>query len=408
MICTQLTWHRLKVPGAKKVPGSLVGLVLATVIASLFHFQVSTIGNIPQTLPKLQFFSGWNDLAVIGKLIEPAIAIAALGAIESLLSAVVADSITVGDKHDSDQELIGQGLANIASPFFGGIPCTGAIARTAVNVRSGAKTRLAGIIHGVVLAVIVLALAPLAAQVPMSALAGILMVTSFRMIEWEGIELLVHATGSGSNPKGWGRQILYTDFGVMLLTWLVTVVCDLVLAVEVGLIAAIILFVRNMSNLHMAPIRDTGVLAPGVSLELNKHVAVYRLDSPLFFGAAERFVTLLRNAPQVKFLVLRMRFVHSIDSTGLVALEEIYQDLKRHNCRLILAGLQPPVLSMLERTGLLEKIGSENCFKTTHEAVLTLAALLEQKAMLKRKQLRPAQPKNTKEQGTDTVQWNNS
>ncbi len=176
----------------------------------------------------------WNDFGLIRELINPALALAALGSIESLLSAVVADGMTVSEKHDSDRELIGQGLANIVVPFFGGIPATGAIARTAVNVRSGGKTRLSGVIQGVAIAIIVLTLAPLAAQVSLAALAGILMVTSVRMIEWEAIGLLMRAT--------------YADFAVMMLTWMVTIFFDLVLAVEVGLIAAGALFIKIQRN----------------------------------------------------------------------------------------------------------------------------------------------------------------
>lgn len=396
VIVTQLLWLRLKLPGVQKVPGSLVGLVLATVITAIFHLPVATIGTIPQTLPTLQFFGGWNDLKVIRELMNPAIAIAALGAIEALLSAVVADSMTSGEKHDSDRELVGQGMANIASSFFGGIPCTGAIVRTAVNLRSGAKTRLAGIIHSITLAAIVLALAPIAAQVPMAALAGILMVTSLRMVEWEGIGLLVHARHSSTDAKGWGNRTLYTEFGVMLLTWLVTIVFDLVLAVEVGLIAASALFIRNMSNLHLAPLYESWLLPPGLSPQLSEQIAVYRLDSPLFFGAAERFVTSLQNLPHVKFLILRMRFMHTIDTTGLVALEEIYKDLNHHNCRLILTGLQPSVLSLLERTGLMAKIGRENHYTTTNEAIYTIAGLLNEQIARRKSQPRSPQPKHQK------------
>ena len=176
------------------------------------------MAQFPNLYPCLKGFH-WNDFSVIRELINPALALAALGSIESLLSAVVADGMTVSEKHNSDRELIGQGLANIIVPFFGGIPATGAIARTAVNVRSGGKTRLSGVIHGVALAMIVLTLAPLAAQIPLAALAGILMVVSVRMIEWEAIGLLMRAT--------------YSDFAVMILTWLVTILFDLVLAVEV-------------------------------------------------------------------------------------------------------------------------------------------------------------------------------
>ncbi|MEA5499896.1 SulP family inorganic anion transporter [Limnoraphis robusta Tam1] len=360
VIVTKLLWPRINTT----IPGSLVGLVLATAVASFFHLHVPTIGSIPQSLPMAQGIPHWNDFTLLRELINPALALAALGSIESLLSAVVADGMTVSEKHNSDRELIGQGLANIVVPFFGGIPATGAIARTAVNVRAGGKTRLSGVTHGVALAIIVLALAPLAAQIPLAALAGILMVVSLRMIEWEAIGLLMRAT--------------YSDFAVMILTWLVTICFDLVLAVEVGLIAAGALFIKRMSDLSLVKIPETEVFPPGVPLELSKQIAVYRVDGPVFFGAAERFVTFLRDEPEVKYLILRLRFVPNMDTTGLVALEDIYHDLKRHDCRLILTGLQPEVQQLLERSGILAKIGLSNCFETTTEAIYTLTPGIEE------------------------------
>lgn len=359
VIVIKLFWARI----TTTIPGSLVGLILATAIASFLHLDVPTIGAIPQSLPLPQSIPHWNDFGLIRELINPALALAALGSIESLLSAVVADGMTVSEKHDSDRELIGQGLANMIVPFFGGIPATGAIARTAVNVRSGGKTRLSGVIHGLALAMIVLTLAPLAAQVPLAALAGILMVTSVRMIEWEAIGLLVRAT--------------YSDFAVMILTWAVTIFFDLVLAVEVGLIAAGALFIKRMSDLSLGKVPETEAFPPGVPLELSKQIAVYRVDGPVFFGAAERFVTFLRNEPEVKYLILRLRFVPNMDTTGLVAMEDIYHDLKRHDCRLLLSGLQPEVHKLLERSGLLDKIGRENCFETTDAAICALNPDLE-------------------------------
>ena len=354
VIVTKLVWPRI----TTVIPGSLVGLILASAIASYFHLDVPKIGAIPQSLPIPQAIPHWNDFGLIRELINPALALAALGSIESLLSAVVADGMTVSEKHNSNRELIGQGLANIVVPFFGGIPATGAIARTAVNVRSGGKTRLSGVIHGVALAIIVLAFAPLAAQIPLAALAGILMVVSARMIEWDAIGLLVRAT--------------YADFSVMILTWFVTICFDLVLAVEIGLIAAGALFIKRMSDLNLAKVPENEVFPPGIPLELAKEIAVYRVDGPVFFGAAERFVTFLRDEPEVKYLILRMRFVPNMDITGLVALEDIYHDLKRHDCRLLLTGLQTEVKELLTRTGLMEKIGSENCFDTTDAAIFSI------------------------------------
>lgn len=351
VIVIKLFWPKI----TTIIPGSLVGLLLATAIASWFQLDVPTIGSIPQSLPMLQSIPHWTDLRLIRELISPALALATLGSIESLLSAVVADGMTVSEKHNSDRELIGQGLANMIVPFFGGIPATGAIARTAVNVRSGGKTRLSGVIHGLALAIVVLTLAPLAAHIPLAALAGILMVTSVRMIEWDAIGLLARATSA--------------DFGVMILTWTVTIFFDLVLAVEVGLIAAGALFIKRMSELSLVKVPETEVFPPGTPLELSKQIAVYRVDGPVFFGAAERFVTFLRDEPEVKHLILRMRFVPNMDTTGLVALEDIYQDLQRHDRRLLLTGLQPEVQQLLERSGFLAKIGRENCFETTDAAI---------------------------------------
>ena len=354
-IGTKLLWNRIN----HSIPGSLVGLVVATIAAviakSQWHLEVPTIGLIPQSLPIPQGIPHWNDFKLIRELINPAIALAALGSIESLLAAVVADGMSVSDRHNSDRELIGQGLANMIVPFFGGIPATGAIARTAVNVRAGGKTRLSGVIHGVALAAIVLAFAPLASQVPLAALAGILMITSIRMMEWEAIGLLIHTT--------------YADFGVMLLTWLVTVCFDLVLAVEVGLIAAGILFIKRMSELSLVKMPEDNVFLAGVPLDFGKQIAIYRIDGPMFFGAAERFVSFLREAPEVKYLILRMRYVPSMDTTGLVALEEIYHDLQRHNCQLFLSGLRPEVEQLLDRSGLLKEIGHNNCFDSTEDAL---------------------------------------
>ncbi len=354
VIATILIWPRIY----PTIPGSLVGLVLATVIATYFHLDVALIGEIPQSLPMPQGIPHWHNFRLLRELINPALALAALGSIESLLSAVVADGMTVSQKHDSDRELIGQGLANIIVPFFGGIPATGAIARTVINVRSGAKTQLSGVVHGVALALIILSVAPLAAQIPDAALAGILMVVSVRMIDWKAIRLLMRAT--------------YADFGVMILTWLVTIFFDLVLAVEIGLIAAGALFIKRMSDLNLVKVAETEVFPPGTPLELTKEIAVYRVDGPVFFGAAERFATYLREQPEVKYLILRLRFVPNMDTTGLVALEDIYHDLKRHNCSLIITGLQPEVQQLLERTGFVNEIGKENCFETTDEAIYSI------------------------------------
>jgi sulfate permease, SulP family len=212
-----------------------------------------------------------------------------------------------------------------------------------------------------------LTLAPLASQIPLAALAGILMVTSARMIEWEAVKLLIKAD--------------HADLGVMLLTWFITIGFDLILAVEVGLIAAGALFIKRMSDLDLAKIPEAEVFPPGLPLELSRAIAVYRVDGPLFFGAAERFVTFLREEPKVKYLILRMLFVPNMDTTGLVALEDIYQDLNRRGCRLLLSGLQTEVQQKLERSGLLDKIGLNNCFDSTDVAIESLKQTIKPQAI---------------------------
>ncbi len=354
VIVTMVLWPRINavLPGAATVPGSLVGLILATVAASLLHLDIPRIGVIPQSLPMPQLPE--FDLAIVKDLIKPAIALAALGSIESLLSAVVADGMT-GQKHKPNQELIGQGLANVAVPFFGGIPVTGAIARTAVNIRSGGRTRLSGVIHGVVLAIIVLAFAPLAGQIPLAALAGILMVTAYRMLEWHQVKLMANSTKS--------------DLFVLLLTWGVTIFFDLILAVEVGLIAAAALFLRRMTDLHLIKMPNETILPPGDPTQIPADMAVYQIAGPLFFGAATEFADTLKEHRRIRVLLLRMRAVPNIDATAAVSLEEIVDTLNARGIRVVFSGFDPQVLSVLDRMGILSKIGPQNVFETSLDAI---------------------------------------
>lgn len=353
VIATMILWPRINAT----IPGSLVGLIVATLVASVLGLDVPRIGTIPQSLPLPQMPE--FDLAILKDLIKPAIALAALGSIESLLSAVVADGMT-GQKHRPNQELIGQGLANVAVPFFGGIPVTGAIARTAVNIRSGGRTRLSGVIHGVALAIIVLAFAPLAAQIPLAALAGILMVTSFRMLEWHQVKLMSNSTKS--------------DLFVLLLTWGVTIFFDLILAVEVGLIAAAALFLRRMSDLHLIKMPSEKILPPGDPTQIPPDMAVYQIAGPLFFGAATEFADTLKEQRKIRVLLLRMRAVPNIDATAAVSLEEIVDTLNARGIRVILSGLDPQVSSVLERMGILAKLGPENVFETSLDAIHAISA----------------------------------
>ncbi len=359
VVITMVLWPRI----TTTVPGSLVGLIGATVVASLLQLDVPRIGMIPQSLPmpRLPVF----DMAIVKDLIKPAMALAALGSIESLLSAVVADGMT-GQKHNPNQELIGQGLANVAVPFFGGIPVTGAIARTAVNIRSGGRTRLSGILHGVILAIIVLAFAPLAAQIPLAALAGILMVISYRMVEWRQVKLMANATKS--------------DLFVLLLTWGVTIFFDLILAVEVGLVAAAVLFLRRMTDLHLIKMPSENILPPGDESQVPPDMAVYQIAGPLFFGAATAFADTLKEHRKIRFLLLRMRAVPNIDATAAVSLEEIIVTLKARGIRVMLSGLDPQVESVLKRMGILAKLGRENVFDNSLDAIHEVSPLPERPA----------------------------
>lgn len=339
----------------KAVPGSLIGLVAATLGAWFFHADVYKIGEIPRTLPMPHGIQvSWE---MIRELIRPAIAIAALGAIESLLSAVIADGMTLSEKHDSNKELVGQGIANIVTPFFGGIPATAAIARTAVNIRNGGRTKLSGMFHAVVLLIIMFLFADLAAHIPLSALAGILMVVSVRMIEYESTEAVFRS------PK--------SDIFVMLLTFFVTVAFDLILAVEIGLMAAGILFVKRMGDLGMMQESVESVVPmPESAMKVCPHVFVYRIDAPLFFGAADTFVSTIKKHDVIKVLVLRLRRVTAMDATGAMALRSIVEHMERIGGHLIIAGLQPQPRKVLENMGILKMIGKENLFEHTDEAIL--------------------------------------
>lgn len=339
-------WPRLN----KTVPPSLVALVALTGVATAFQLDVPRIGAIPQGLP----MPAWLpvDPARLGELVRPAIALAALGAIESLLSATVADRLAGAKPHDPNRELIGQGLANIAVPFFGGIPATGAIARTAVNIRAGAKTRLSGVVHGVTIALVLVALAPLAGQIPLAVLAGILLGVSARMIEWDQIRLVMRATRS--------------DVIVLVVTWATTVLFDLVLAVEVGLAVAALLFIRRMADLHLTPHRPVDHASP------DAEVLVYDLDRPLFFGDAQRFADTLHTLPDRRAVVLCMDSVTTLDVTAALALGEALADLRRRGVAIALCGMQPPVSAMLARLSVLPADAEVRRFGGVEEAVAAL------------------------------------
>lgn len=358
-------WRQVRALSA--VPASMAALLVVSLLSLTAPFaDVARIGEIPRSLPMphLPLF-GFTDAFV--DLARAALAIAVLSALESLLCAVVADGMTVGVKHDPDRELVGQGLGNIAAGLFGGLPATAALARTAVNVRSGAKTRLASMTHAITLLVVILFLAPLASRIPLAVLGGILMVVAVRMVEARATRMILRSTKS--------------DAFVMMLTMVVTIAFDLILAIEVGLVAAAILFIVRMSSMFTVdPIgfgeSDLQPLMTGqdaAELELLKsQVIAFRVEGPIFFGAAERFIDQLVKVDKgIKVVVLRLRRVPVLDATGATALRAIHDRLTRRGIDLILAGLQPQPATVLKRTGVYDEITADgrHDLATTEQAI---------------------------------------
>jgi len=337
----------------QRVPGSIVALVLGTAAVGFFQLPVETIGSkfggIPQGLPALHVPAlEWEN---IRHLFQPAFTIALLAAIESLLCAVVADGM-VDDRHDSNQELMAQGIANIVSPLFGGIAATGAIARTATNVKSGARTPLAGIIHALTLLVIILAAAPLAKFIPLATLSAVLVNVALHMGEWHNF---------GRLPK-WPVY----DTAVFMAAFLLTVVVDLTVAVEIGMVLAAILFIKRTSETTQITAVDESTETEGshhslVGKEIPKGVMVYRMFGAFFFGATDKLESVLKREKQEPdVLILRMRKVIAMDATGLNALEDLYERLHRKGKHLLLSAPHTNPLMVMEKAGFLDRLGREN------------------------------------------------
>ena len=346
---------------SKKIPGSLVAIIIMTIAALILktYFGVSTIETIGDR------FSVSNDIPdmqvpamtweTIKSLVAPALTIAVLGAIESLLSATVADGV-IGDHHNSNTELIAQGVANLASPLFGGIPATGAIARTMTNINNGGKTPVAGIIHAVVLLLIFLFLMPLAKYIPMACLAGVLVVVSYGMCGWRSfLELM-------KNPK--------SDVTVLLITFFLTIIFDLTIAIEVGLIIACLLFMKRMSE-------TTDIKAITEEIDLNQDaefstgnldhliipqgVEVYEINGPYFFGAGNKFEEIMASfGDRPKVRIIRMRKVPFVDSTGIHNLTNLCEMSKKEGIQIVLSGVREKVNGQLEHAGFYHLIGEEN------------------------------------------------
>ena len=347
---------------SKKVPGSLVAIIIMTVAVLLLKnyagiTTIETIGDrfsinsqLPgAVVPELT----WET---IKGLVGPAVTIAVLGAIESLLSATVADGV-IGDHHNSNTELIGQGIANIASPLFGGIPATGAIARTMANINNGGRTPIAGIIHAVVLLLIFLFLMPLAKYIPMACLAGVLVVVAYGMSGWRSFLTMAHR-----NPK--------SDVTVLLLTFFLTIIFDLTVAIEFGLICACLLFMRRMAEttdvhaiLDEIDLNEDADMQRGnlEHLTIPKNVEVYEINGPYFFGAGNRFEDIMaRYGRRPKVRIIRMRKVPFIDSTGMHNLENMCLMSQREGITVVLSGVNKKVEDVLKRNNFQKLLGEEN------------------------------------------------
>lgn len=364
---------------SRKVPGSLVAIVVMTVAAYLLRTyagveSIETIGDrfsiraeLPSAVVPVLTWEG------VKQLVQPALTIAVLGAIESLLSATVADGVT-GRRHDSNQELIGQGIANLCSPLFGGIPATGAIARTMTNINNGGRTPVAGIVHAAVLLLIFLVFMPLAQYIPMACLAGVLVVVSYNMSGWRTFRELL------ANPK--------SDVAVLLITFLLTVLFDLTIAIEVGLVIACLLFMRRMAETtrvsviteEIDPNEESDVETHEEHLPIPPGVEVYEINGPYFFGIANKFEDVMATmADRPKVRIIRMRRVPFIDSTGLHNLKNLCTMNHREGTHIVLSGVEPAVREVLEHAGFDSLLGRDHICASINEALEVARHILKRK-----------------------------
>ena len=355
-----------------RIPGALIAILICTLFAVVFHLPVETIGTrfgvIQGNLPKPVV--SHIDLAAVQYLIRPAFTIAILGAIESLLSAVVADGM-IGGNNRSNMELVAQGIANIASSIFGGIPATGAIARTATNVKNGGRTPVAGMVHAVTLLLIMIIVGKWARLIPMACLAGILVVVAYNMSEWRSFAGLLRG------PRA--------DAVVLLVTFSLTILVDLTIAIEIGMVLAAFLFIRRISKVSKVDFvtqdisEDDDDNDPHAIKNYNvpKGVEVFEIKGPFFFGAAYKFkeaISVMENTPKV--VIIRMLHVPIIDATALNALMNVYKDMKKHHIGFMLSEIQPGVFTEMEKYGLLDKIGERNVFFDIQDALIASSTTL--------------------------------
>lgn len=361
-----LLWPRVN----KKIPPSLIAVVVGALMVAFIPgldegvYTIGELYTIPSGLPTVNFGQLDFSFQQVVAVAPDAVTIAILAAIESLLSCVVADTM-VNSRHNSNAELVGQGLGNIASVLFGGIPCTGAIARTAANAKNGGRTPIAGMVHAVVLLLVLLFLMPYAGLIPMPTIAAILFVVAYNMSEWRKFVRICR-----SAPK--------SDVAVMVITFALTVVFDLVVAIEVGMVLAAMLFMKRMSE-------ETAVVGwkyvdsheDADSLELRvvpKYVRVYEISGPLFFGAAEKILD-VRLKDFTRCLILRMRSVPALDATALNSLETLFAQCKKQGCKLVISHVNPQPLEVMKKSGFYDKLG-EKYFCDHIDDALALAETL--------------------------------
>lgn len=321
-----------------KIPGSLAAIILCTFVVQFFHLPVDTIqtkfGEIPNTLPKIQYPA--MSFATIKSLLAPAFAIALLGSIESLLSAVVADGM-IGSKHRSNMELVAQGFANIVSAVLGGIPATGAIARTATNVKNGGRTPISGMVHAVTLLIIMLVAAPFAKLIPLSCLAGILVVVAYNMSEWHNFVSVYKGN--------------FYDRVVLLVVFVLTVIFDLIVAIEIGMVLSAFLFIKRMSDIMQINVLETQSDKENIVTKLPKGIMVYEITGALFFGATQSFQEALKQTNQKpKAIILNFKNVPLIDATGLYRLEVIVKEFHQQGTAVYLTEYIPAIRAEIMKT----------------------------------------------------------
>ena len=352
-----------KIPVIKEIPGSMVALVVSTLMVCFIPYfaGVETIGSrfteISSSIPMPMFPK--IDVSTINKLFSPALTIAVLAALESLLSAVVSDGM-IDDTHDSNAELVAQGLGNIVSGIFGGIPATGAIARTAANAKSGGRSPIAGMVHAIMLLLIMLILMPLAKLIPMTTLAAILVVVSYNMSGWRTFKALLKA------PK--------SDIIVLLITFFCTVIFDLVVAIGFGMILAMFLFMKRMSETtYVKDLVEEDVFDENISKVLDKSsdkILVYQVNGPLFFGIVQNFMNVLNDInKETEVLIIDLRHSKAIDSSAISVLKQLYIKCEKLNIKLVLTHVQKQPMKVLERMGLKDMIGEEHIYDSKVEAI---------------------------------------